>query len=90
LVDANVDRKGTRAAAQAYLEYLYSDEGQEIIAKHYYRPSNQKILEKYRDRFPDIKLFNITEIAENFQAAHKRFISDGGVFDTIYQTKKGS
>jgi sulfate transport system substrate-binding protein len=86
-VDVNVDRKGTRPAAEAYLNYLYTDEAQEIIAKHFYRPSNQAILKKHAATFPDIKLFNITEIAESFQDAHKKFIADGGVFDSIYKPK---
>lgn len=87
IVDVNVDRKGTRPAAEAYLNYLYTDEAQEIIAKHFYRPSNQAILKKHAATFPDIKLFNITEIAESFQDAHKKFIADGGVFDSIYKPK---
>jgi sulfate transport system substrate-binding protein len=87
IVDVNVDRKGTRPAAEAYLNYLYTDEAQEIIAKHFYRPSNQAILKKHEATFPDIKLFNITEIAESFQDAHKKFIADGGVFDSIYKPK---
>ncbi len=87
IVDVNVARKGTRPAAEAYLNYLYTDEAQEIIAKHFYRPSNQAILKKHAATFPDIKLFNITEIAESFQDAHKKFIADGGVFDSIYKPK---
>jgi sulfate transport system substrate-binding protein len=87
VVDANVDRKKTRAAAEAYLQFLYTDEGQEIIAKNYYRPSNDTILKKYASIFPDVKLFQVTEIATSFQDAHKQFIADGGVFDDIYKPK---
>ncbi|MCI0467350.1 MAG: sulfate ABC transporter substrate-binding protein [Beijerinckiaceae bacterium] len=87
VVDANVDRKKTREAAEAYLNYLYTDEAQEIIAKHFYRPSNRAILEKYGSILPDVKLFKITAIAKDFQDAHKQFIGDGGVFDTIYKPK---
>ena len=87
IVAVNVARKGTRPAAEAYLNYLYTAEAQEIIAKHFYRPSNQAILKKHAATFPDIKLFNITEIAESFQDAHKKFIADGGVFDSIYKPK---
>jgi len=85
VVDANVDRKKTRAAAEAYLKYLYTDEAQEIIAKHYYRPYNQAILKKNASTFPEIRLFSIKEIAGSFADAHKQFIAEGGVFDTIYK-----
>ena len=87
VVDANVDRRrGTRAAAEAYLKFLYTDEAQEIIAKHFYRPSNPACSEKRMPTtFPNIELFPITEIAKDWDDAHKQFIGDGGVFDTILQ-----
>jgi sulfate transport system substrate-binding protein len=88
VVDANVDRRKTRAAAEAYLKFVYSDEGQEIAAKHFYRPSNEAILKKHAATFPEIKLFAVTEIAKDFPDAHKRFIAEGGVFDAIYKPKK--
>jgi sulfate/thiosulfate-binding protein len=87
VVDENVDRKNSRAAAEAYLKYLYTDEAQEIIAKHFYRPSNEAVLKQHADTFPEIKLFEITEIAKDFPDAHKQFIAEGGVFDTIYKPK---
>jgi len=87
VVDDNVDRKKTRAAAEAYLKYLYTDDAQEIIAKHFYRPSNESVLKGHAATFPDIKLFAVTEIARDFQDAHKKFISEGGVFDSIYKPK---
>jgi sulfate/thiosulfate-binding protein len=87
VVDANVDRKKTRAAAEAYLKFLYTDAGQEIIAKNFYRPSNNATLKKYAANFPDVKLFPVTDIAASFQDAHKQFIGDGGVFDEIYKPK---
>jgi sulfate transport system substrate-binding protein len=88
LVDANVDRKeGHREAAQAYLMYTYTDLGQEIAAKHFYRPSNEAVLKKHSDTFPDIRLFVITEIAKDILDAHRQFIGEGGVFDTIYKPK---
>lgn len=85
VVDANVDRRNTRAAAEAYLKYLYSDAAQEIIAKHYYRPTSQAILAKHVSTFPSIRLFDITEIGKSFADAHKQFIAEGGVFDSIYR-----
>ncbi len=87
IVDANVDRHKTRAAAQAYLEYAYTDEAQEIIAKHFYRPTNEAVLKKHAAEFPEIRLFVITEIAKDFPDAHKQLIADGGVFDAIYKPK---
>jgi sulfate/thiosulfate-binding protein len=87
VVDKNVDRKGTRAAAEAYLQFLYTDEGQEIIAKHYYRPTNEVILNKYRDTFPEIRLFAVTDIGENWDDVRQKLVGDGSVFDTIYKPK---
>lgn len=88
IVDGNVDRKGTRAAAEAYLKFVYSDEGQEIAAKNYYRPTNPEILKKHSATFPEMKMFPITDIAKDFPDAHKQFIAEGGVFDAIYKPKQ--
>jgi sulfate/thiosulfate transport system substrate-binding protein len=88
VVDANVDYKGTRAAAEAYLQFLYTDEAQEIIAKHYYRPTHEAILKKHRDTFPEMRLFAVTDIGENWEDVHKKLIGDGSVFDTIYKPKR--
>ena len=85
VVDANVDRRNTRAAAEAYLKFLYTDAAQEIIAKHFYRPMNAAVLAKHSATFPNIRLFDITEIAKSFADAHKQFIAEGGVFDSIYK-----
>lgn len=87
VVDENVDRKKTREAAEAYLKFLYSDEAQKIIAKHFYRPSNERVLQENSSTFPDIKLFPITDIAKDFADAHKQLIGEGGVFDSIYKPK---
>jgi sulfate/thiosulfate transport system substrate-binding protein len=87
IVDENVDRKKTRAVAEAYLKFVYTDEGQEIVAKHFYRPNNEAILKKHADSFPEIKLFPVTDIAKDFPDAHKQLIAEGGVFDTIYKPK---
>jgi sulfate transport system substrate-binding protein len=87
VVDANVDRHHTRAAAEAYLTYAYTDEAQEIIAQHFYRPTNEAVLKKHAAEFPEIRLFAITEIAKNFPDAHEQLIADGGVFDSIYKPK---
>ena len=87
VVDENVDRKKTRAAAEAYLKFLYTDAAQEIIAKHFYRPYNQAVLKKNEAIFPNLRLFAITEIARDFSDAHKQFIAEGGIFDRIYRPK---
>lgn len=85
VVDVNVDRKGTRAAAEAYLRFLSTEQAQEIIAKNFYRPSSERILKKYPQIFPPIKLFTVREIATDWTDAHRQFIEDGGVFDAIYR-----
>jgi sulfate/thiosulfate-binding protein len=84
IVDANVDRHGTRALAEAYLQYLYADAGQEIAAKHYYRPRSPAVAARYADRFPRIELFTIAEVFGGWQTAQRTHFVDGGVFDLIY------
>jgi sulfate/thiosulfate-binding protein len=84
LVDKNVGKKKTREVAQAYLEYLYSDEGQEIAGKHFYRPSNPAILAKFQSQYPDLKLFTINEVFGGWDPATKKFFEDGAIFDQIY------
>jgi sulfate transport system substrate-binding protein len=85
VVDKVVDKKGTRAVAEAYLKYLYSEEGQEIAAKNFYRPTNAKIAAKYSDKFPQIKLFKIDDAFGGWKNAFKTHFADGGTFDQIYQ-----
>ncbi|ESZ11243.1 sulfate ABC transporter substrate-binding protein [Mesorhizobium sp. M0923] len=89
VVDDVVDRApGHREAAEAYLKYTYTDEGQEILAKHFYRPTNEAIHKKYiGTTFGEIKRFPITDIAKDWPDAHKQFIGEGGVFDNIYKPK---
>ncbi len=84
LVDKNVDKKGTRQVAEAYLEYLYSEEGQDLAGKHFFRPSHPAILAKYASQYPDLKLFTIDEVFGGWAAATAKFFADGGVFDQIY------
>jgi len=87
VVDKVVDRKGTRKIAEAYLQHLYSEEGQEIAAKHYYRPINEKIAAKYASQFPKVKLLTVDEIAGGWTKAQKTHFADGGIFDQIYLPK---
>ncbi|HMF14958.1 MAG TPA: sulfate ABC transporter substrate-binding protein, partial [Gemmataceae bacterium] len=87
-VDANVERKGTREVAEAYLRFLYTDAGQDIIGKHYYRPIQPEALAKYSAQFPEITLFPITAIVRDWDDAQQRFFADQGLFDRIYATAK--
>lgn len=86
VVDRNVDKKGTRAVAEAYLRFLYTPAAQEIIARHYYRPTDADITRRYASQFPQLRLLNINdEIFGGWQAAQRQHFSDGGTFDQIYQ-----
>lgn len=87
VVDRNTDRRKTSAAAEEYLKYLYSEEGQEIAARHYYRPRLKSIAKKYADKFPSIKLFTIDELFGGWQKAQKDHFGDRGTFDQIYENK---
>jgi sulfate/thiosulfate-binding protein len=88
VVDKNVDKHGTRKVAEAYLQFLYTDEGQEIIAKNYYRPATEKAATKYAAQFPKVKLFTLADVAGTWGQAQKAHFADGGVFDQIYQPGK--
>ena len=87
VVDRNVDRKDTRAVAQAYLEYLYSDEGQDIAGKNFYRPISEKFQAKYVKQLPKINLFTIEQAFGGWTKADKDHFADGGSFDQIYLKK---
>ncbi len=84
IVDKNVDKKGTRQVAQAYLEYLYSEAGQEIAARNYYRPTLDKVAKKYAKQFPAVTLFTIDEAFGGWSKAKEVHFKDGGVFDQIF------
>jgi sulfate transport system substrate-binding protein len=84
VVDRTVDRRGTRAVAQAYLEFLYSAEGQELAARHFYRPRDPKVAARHAGRFPKIELFTIDAVFGGWNAAQAKHFADGGVFDQIY------
>jgi len=85
VVDKVVDRKGTRAIAEAYLQYLYSPEGQEIAAKRHYRPRDQAVAGRFAASFAKVKLFTVDEAFGGWQKAQKTHFADGGVFDQIYK-----
>lgn len=84
IVDEVVDERGTREVATAYLNYLYTSQGQEIIAKNYYRPINEEIAKKYADTFPSLKLATVDGMFGGWQNAQKIHFADGGIFDEIY------
>ncbi|PZD95873.1 sulfate transporter subunit [Paenibacillus sambharensis] len=84
VVDKVVDDRGTREVAEAYLEYLYSDEGQELAGKHYFRPTNPDILAKYTDQYQALELLQIDQDFGGWNAAQEKHFNDGGVFDQIY------
>ncbi len=85
IVDKIVAKKGTEAVAKAYLEYLYSDEGQDIAGKHFYRPRSEKAVAKYAAQFPKLKLITIDSSFGGWRAAQKKHFDDGGIFDDIYK-----
>jgi len=85
VIDKVVDRKGTRAIAEAYLQYLYSPEGQELAAKRYYRPRDQAIAARFASSFAKIKLFTVDEVFGGWQKAQKTHFADGGMFDQIHK-----
>jgi sulfate/thiosulfate-binding protein len=84
VVDRVAAKHGTSEVAKAYLQFLYSEEGQEIAAQNYYRPRMQKVAAKYSSRFPKLELFTIDQLFGGWQNAQKRHFDDGGVFDKIY------
>ena len=84
IVDKVVDKRGTRKQAEAYLNYLYSPEGQEIAARNYYRPRDAKVAAKYAKQFAKVDLFTVDELFGGWRSAQKTHFDDGGVFDQIY------
>ena len=87
VVDKTVDRKGTRKVAEAYLNYLYTDEGQDIVGKNFYRPISAKAQTKYLKQLPKLPLFTIDQAFGGWAKADKEHFADGGSFDQIYLKK---
>jgi sulfate transport system substrate-binding protein len=87
VVERTVAKKGTAQLAKDYLNYLYSDEAQEIAAKHYLRPSSEAVLKKYASTFKPIKLFTVQEMFGSLSEAQKVHFNDGGQFDKIYTVR---
>jgi ABC-type sulfate transport system substrate-binding protein len=87
VVDKNVDKKGTRAVAEEYLKFLYTEEAQDIIGKHFYRPTSAKAQAKYAKQLPKLNLFKIEDAFGGWEQAAKVHFADGGSFDHIYTRK---
>ncbi len=87
VVDKTVDKRGTRKVAEAYLNYLYTDEAQDIIGKNFYRPISDKVAKKYASQFGKVNLFKIDDVFGGWTKAQKDHFADGGTFDQIYQPK---
>jgi sulfate/thiosulfate transport system substrate-binding protein len=88
LVDTVVDRKGTRKVAEAYLQHLFTPEGQQLAAKHFYRPRDAAALEPFRAQFPDIKMFTIDEAFGGWQKAQATHFADGAAFDRMSEGRR--
>lgn len=84
IVDEVTQEKGTEEAARMYLEFLYTEEAQEMIARHYYRPRSESVMEQYRELFPEVQQVTVDDFG-GWKAAQEKFFNDGGVFDQIYQ-----
>jgi sulfate/thiosulfate transport system substrate-binding protein len=84
VVDTVVDRRGTRQIAERYLQYLYTPPGQEIAAKHYFRPRDAAVLQRHGDQFAKVDLFTIDQVFGGWDRAHEQHFADGGVFDRLY------
>jgi sulfate/thiosulfate-binding protein len=85
VVDKVVDRKGTRRTAEAYLQFLYTPEGQELAANHYYRPRLAAVAEQHAERFPKVRLFTVDAVFGGWRKAQATHFGEGGVFDQIYR-----
>jgi sulfate/thiosulfate-binding protein len=84
LVDAVVDRRGTRAVAEAYLQFLYTPAGQEIAAEHYFRPRDVGVATRYAERFPPLRLFTVAAVFGGWREAQTRHFNDGGIYDRLF------
>jgi sulfate transport system substrate-binding protein len=87
VVDRVAKKRGTAAMAQAYLEFLYTPEGQELAAKNYYRPRNTAVAAKYASQFPKLTLITIDQVFGGWAKAQRTHFADGGVFDQIYASR---
>ena len=90
LIDSVVDRKGTRAVAEAYLDYLYSSEGQDIVARNFFRPTNAEVAARYPAQFPEIRTFTVDAVFGGWARAQAEHFADGGTYDRLFQAASGA
>jgi sulfate transport system substrate-binding protein len=90
LIDSVVDRKGTRAVAEAYLDYLYSPEGQDIVARNFFRPTNAEVAARYAEQFPTIRMFTVDAVFGGWARAQAEHFADGGTYDRLFQAAASS
>jgi sulfate transport system substrate-binding protein len=90
LIDSVVDRKGTRAVAEAYLDYLYSPEGQDICARNFFRPTDPEVAARYGEQFPEIRLFTVDGVFGGWARAQAEHFADGGSYDKLFQAASGA
>jgi sulfate/thiosulfate transport system substrate-binding protein len=90
LIDSVVDRKGTRAVAEAYLDYLYAPEGQDIVARNFFRPSDPAVAERYAEQFPPMRLFTVDAVFGGWARAQAEHFADGAVYDRLFLTASGA
>ena len=90
LIDSVVDRKGTRAVAEAYLDYLYSPEGQDIVARNFFRPTNAEVAARYAEQFPKMRMFTVDAVFGGWARAQAEHFADGGVYDRLFQAASGA
>jgi len=90
LIDSVVDRKGTRAVAEAYLDYLYSPEGQDIVARNFFRPTNAEVAARYAEQFPKIRMFTVDAVFGGWARAQAEHFADGGIYDRLFQAASGA
>jgi len=85
LVEGITQRRGTTEIAKAYLSFLYAEKGQEMCARHFYRPRNPQVAKRFADQFPKVEMFTLSEMFGSWEEAHRKHFSEGGTFDQIYQ-----
>ena len=90
LVDAVVDRKGTRMVAEAYLDYLYTPEGQDIVARNFFRPTDDVVMQRHAEQFPVMRLFTVDTAFGGWEQAQKQHFNDGGTYDRLFTAAAGS
>ncbi|HEY3516955.1 MAG TPA: sulfate ABC transporter substrate-binding protein [Gammaproteobacteria bacterium] len=90
LIDSVVDRKGTRAVAEAYLDYLYAPEGQDICARNFFRPTNAEVAARYAEQFPPMRMFTVDAVFGGWARAQAEHFADGGIYDRLFQAASGA